>query len=118
MLKEFTFSLSMLFLSISSFAIGIYLSLVDDFKWFSDFGSLIVLFGVASEYSLLQNELKALYRKIKGQGGTADGNTGIPDLSPKKIHIILARTSHFIIIFGTIIWGFGERFLSTVLENA
>jgi hypothetical protein len=81
------------------------------------FGSLVVLFAIVSEYSLLQHQLKNLYEGLKGQGVSADGNAGIPDLTPNDIHIYLVRISHMLIIIGTLIWGFGKSFLSYALSN-
>ncbi|MBE9490989.1 MAG: hypothetical protein IMY67_11885 [Bacteroidetes bacterium] len=105
-------SIIMLVLSLISFSIGLYLGIKYEYKWFGNFGSLVVLFGVVSEYSLIQLELKSLYQALIGQGATVAGNEGIPDLSPNKFHSFLALLSHIVIIVGTLIWGFGEWLLT------
>ena len=113
-MNKHSFSITMLIFSIVSFCTGHYLGVTSDHKWFGNFGSLIVLFGVASEYSLIQLEFKSLYEALKGQGAAVAGNDGIPDLSPNKFHSYLALLSHMIIILGTLVWGFGEFFLDSI----
>ena len=114
-MSEFKFSICAISLAFSALFIGISLGLHFKPIWFGSFGALIVLFGVVSEYALLQKELSALYLALKGQGAAEAGNTGIPDLSPKNTHLRLARLSHVVIVMGTIIWGFGEQFLLWLL---
>lgn len=80
-------------------------------EWFGRFGSLIVLFAVMSEYSLLQFELSNLYRALHGQGAAVFGNPGIPDLTPSKWHQRQAMLSHITIVIGTLIWGFGDKWV-------
>ncbi len=75
---------------------------------FSRFGSIVVLLAVMSEYALLKLELELLYKRLRGQGEAAAGNTGIPDLSPSKSHQKQALISHITIVIGTFIWGFGD----------
>lgn len=100
-------------MALAGLALGIYI----DPKWFGNFAALVVMFGVASEYSLLQHELKALYSTLRGQGAAVAGNGGIPDLSPGKFHSRLALISHLVIVLGTLFWGFGEWFLGWILET-
>jgi len=72
--------------------------------WFARFGSLVVLFGVMSEYSLLHQELSVLYKRLDKISWSDD----IPDLSPSKWHQKKIWWSHLTVIVGTVIWGFGD----------
>lgn len=111
-MRKHSFSILMLISSVVSIITGLFLGVLNDYKWFGNFGALVVLCGVASEYSLIQLEFKALYKSLKGQGAAVAGNKGVPDLTPKKPHSILANLSHIVIVIGTLIWGFGEWYLS------
>lgn len=71
-------------------------------------GSLVVLFAVMSEYSLLKAQLDDLYKRLKRQGATQDGGQGMPSLAPPEYHKRLALASHVTIVLGTLIWGFGD----------
>lgn len=86
---------------------GLLLGLSIDPIWFARFGSIIVLFGAMSEYSLLHNELDVLYRRLD----KLDVGEDIPDLSPSKWHKKKVLWSHFTVITGTLIWGFGDLLL-------
>lgn len=88
-------------------AIGLFLGLTLDSLWFARFGSLMVLFSVMSEYSLLHVELASLYSRLDQISAEDD----IPDLSPSKWHRKKFRMSHITIITGTLIWGFGDLIL-------
>lgn len=87
--------------------IGLVLGLFVDPLWFARFGSLVVLFGVMSEYSLLHNELDVLYRRLDH----IDADDDIPDLSPSKWHMKKVFVAHLTVIAGTVIWGFGDLLL-------
>ena len=61
--------------------IGFLLGVFVDAMWFGRFGSLIVLFALISEYSLLKLELSMLYQKLESDNGSSQcrrtrGNTG------------------------------------------
>lgn len=91
-------------MAVIGFALGIFL----DGMWFARFGSLVVLFGVMSEYSLLHNELHVLYQRLDKIGP----DDPIPDLSPSKWHHKKVWLSHLTVILGTVIWGFGDLLFS------
>ncbi|MEO9736424.1 MAG: hypothetical protein ABJF90_05140 [Lentilitoribacter sp.] len=116
-MQKFRFSIGTICLAIAMALVGLSLGIYIEPKWFGNFGALVVMFGVASEYSLLQHELKALYSALRGQGAAVCGNDGIPDLSPGKFHSRLALISHLVIVLGTVLWGFGEWYLGWVLET-
>ena len=92
-------------------SVGLLLGILYTPEWFGRFGSMIVLFAVMSEYSLLQLESCTLYKALKGQGAAECGNTGIPDLSPPPWHKTQVLMSHITVIVGTLIWGFGDKFI-------
>jgi len=84
--------------------LGLVLGLVFDPMWFARFGSLVVLFSVMSEYSLLHGELNVLYQRLEKVMAEDD----MPDLTPSKWHLKKVWVSHVTIIAGTVIWGFGD----------
>ncbi len=116
-MSRFKFSIASILFAFSAFFIGIFLGLHIEPIWFSRFGAMIVLLGVASEYNLLQKELSTLYSALKGQGAAECGNVGISDLSPQTAHLRLARLSHVIIVLGTFVWGFGDWYLLWLLDK-
>ncbi|MFL1454310.1 hypothetical protein ACJO5Y_07665 [Marinobacter sp. GN3S48] len=116
-MQKFRFSIGMIFFAVTMVLAGLLLGIFQDPKWFGNFGALVVMFGVASEYSLLQNELHALYAALKGEGASVFGSSGIPDLRPGRLHSVLALTSHIVIVLGTVLWGFGEWWLGWLLET-
>lgn len=87
--------------------IGLLLGLFLEPIWFARFGSLVVLIGVMSEYTLLHGELAILYRRLD----KLDVGEDIPDLSPSKWHKKKVLFSHLTVITGTLIWGFGDLLL-------
>ncbi|WP_421840580.1 hypothetical protein [Marinobacter algicola] len=116
-MQKFRYSIGSILLATIMALAGLTLGVYSDPKWFGNFGALVVMFGVASEYALLQNELKALYSALKGKGAAECGNNGIPDLSPGEFHSKLAFISHMVIVLGTGLWGFGEWYLGWLLET-
>ena len=94
----------LLVLAWASGVIGLLIGLALEPMWFARFGSLVVLFSLMSEYALLHNELNQLYMRLK----KVDDSGDIPDLSPSKWHHKKVWFSHLTIIFGTLIWGFGD----------
>ena len=84
--------------------LGLVLGLVLEPSWFARFGSLVVLFSVMSEYSLLHGELNVLYQRLEKVMAEDD----MPDLTPSKWHLKKVWVSHVTIIAGTVIWGFGD----------
>lgn len=88
-------------------SVGLLLGCLLESLWFARFGSLVVLFSVMSEYSLLQVELRTLYGRLDQINAEDD----IPDLSPSKWHRKKFRMTHITLILGTLIWGFGDLLL-------
>ncbi len=84
--------------------LGLLLGLVLEPLWFARFGSLVVLFSLMSEYTLLHSELNRLYAGLS----KVDSEDDIPDLSPSKWHNKKVWLSHITIVVGTLIWGFGD----------
>lgn len=91
-------------IGLSGYVLGAY----SNPEYFGRVGSLVVLFGVISEYALLKAELGRLYNLLKGQGAATYGNLGIPDLTPSPWQQKQALMSHITIVVGTVIWGFGD----------
>jgi len=92
-------------------AIGFGLGTKIDPMFFSRFGSIVVLLGIMSEYSLIKIELATLYKTLKGQGAAVAGNRGISDLTPDNWHQKQALLAHITIVTGTLVWGFGDLFI-------
>lgn len=87
--------------------IGLFAGLVWEPLWFARFGSMVVLFAVMSEYVLMHGEFDLLYRRLD----KLDVGEDIPDLSPSKWYRKKVWLSHFTVIGGTLIWGFGDLML-------
>ncbi len=88
-------------------ATGLILGLFFEPLWFARSGSLIVLFAVMSEYSLLHGELNRLYARLE----KVDADMDMPDLTPSKWHLKKVWLSHITMVLGTLIWGFGDLLL-------
>ncbi|WP_319381524.1 hypothetical protein [Thiomicrorhabdus sp.] len=88
--------------------IGLILGFAWDGIWFARFGSLVVLFAVMSEYSLMHRELDVLYQRLE----KVDVGDDIPDLAPSKWHRKKVWLSHLTVVLGTLIWGFGDLIFS------
>jgi len=63
--------------------IGLALGLAFDGSWFGRFGSVIVLFALIGEFSLLKGELLRLYARL---GSSGDGFVHTKDYSPSRWH--------------------------------
>lgn len=87
--------------------VGLVLGIWLEPLWFARFGSLVVLFSVMSEYSLLHGELNVLYQRLE----KVDADMDMPDLKPSKWHLKKVWMSHITIVIGTLIWGFGDLIL-------
>jgi hypothetical protein len=87
--------------------IGFVMGVIFEPMWFARFGSLVVLFSLVGEYALLHNELDRLYVSLEKVEDSGD----IPDLSPSKWHHKKVWLSHLTVVFGTLIWGFGDLLL-------
>ncbi|MDX1795570.1 MAG: hypothetical protein R3219_02490 [Hydrogenovibrio sp.] len=83
---------------------GLILGLAISPDWFARFGSVMVLFAVMSEYTLIHFEFTQLYKNLDA----IKSHENIPDLSPSKWHRKKVWFSHLTVIIGTGIWGFGD----------
>jgi len=97
----------LILLAWASGLIGLILGVSLEPLWFARFGSVIVLFAVMSEYSLLHGELNRLYMRLE----TVDAEDDMPNLSPSKWHLKKVWLSHITLVVGTLIWGFGDLLL-------
>lgn len=84
--------------------VGLILGLTLEPFWFARFGSLIVLFAVMSEYTLLHGELKILYDSLESNSTLREIN----DITPSRWHQKKVRLTHITLVAGTLIWGFGD----------
>lgn len=87
--------------------IGLILGFFFDPMWFARFGSLVVLFAIMSEYTLIHNELKILYESLEHHTSIED----ITDITPSRWHHKKAWLTHITVVLGTLIWGFGDLIL-------
>lgn len=94
----------LLLLSWIAGGIGLILGLFLEPMWFARFGSLIVLFAVMSEYTLLHNELRIIYDNLENNNSISK----ITDITPSRWHQKKMWLTHLTVILGTLIWGFGD----------
>ncbi|MBN2647279.1 MAG: hypothetical protein JXR44_05795 [Thiotrichales bacterium] len=87
--------------------VGLLLGVLLEPIWFARFGSLVVLFALMSEYTLMHGELDLLYRRLD----QVDSEDDIPDLSPSKWQRKKVWLAHWTVIGGTVVWGFGDLLL-------
>lgn len=87
--------------------LGLILGLTLEPIWFARFGSLIVLFAVMSEYTLLHNELRIIYDNLENNNSISK----ITDITPSRWHQKKMWLTHLTVILGTLIWGFGDLIL-------
>lgn len=89
---------------------GWYLGYKFEPHWFGRFGALVVLFGVAAEYSLVQSEMANIYQVVKERSGVwNDDHWGLEISNRQKRLSLLA---HIVVVSGTLIWGFGDLVLT------
>lgn len=93
-----------LVLSFISLIFGLILGLVFDSMLFARMGSVVVLFGIMCEFSMLKLELALLYKKL--ENGTENQN-----LSPSLWHQNKSYMAHIMVVVGTLVWGFGDLIL-------
>ncbi|GEM_PF-1512181 len=101
-------SLIYLLLSFFSLVIGFSLGFIVDPMMLARMGSLTVLFGVMSEYSLLKFELSNLYQKLASSTDTVK--------SPSIWHQKKGYVSHVLVVAGTITWGFGDLVIISLVS--
>ncbi|MCP4765397.1 MAG: hypothetical protein GY875_03925 [Gammaproteobacteria bacterium] len=89
-------------------AIGFLLGMTITPAWFARFGSLVVLFALIGEFSMLRAELSRLYEKLSNSD---DGLVHSKDFTPSRWHNKKSILLHLTIVSGTIIWGFGDLVL-------
>jgi len=77
-----------------------------DPELFSRFGSLIVLFAVIAEFSLLQNRFSYLNECLRNYGGFDAGTIG--ETQPEERHKKQEIMAHITVAAGTFFWGFGD----------
>ena len=73
--------------------------------WFARFGSLVVLFALMGEFSLLKGELSRLYGRLSDSD---DGLVHSKDFTPSSWQNRKSILLHLTTIAATIIWGFGD----------
>jgi hypothetical protein len=93
-----------LLLACLSLVVGVILGLIFDSTLFARMGSVVVLFGLMSEYALLKLELSALYLQL--EMGAKNKK-----LSPSFWQQDKAYLSHIMVVVGTLVWGFGDLVL-------
>ncbi len=90
-------------------AVSLYYGSINDFHWFSRSGSVIVLAAVISEYQLLIAKNNYLYKFItKGRWQTEQRIQPHGSFKISKSHAIKEKIAHASVVFGTIIWGYGD----------
>ncbi len=87
--------------------LGLILGIALEPIWFARFGSLVVLFAVMSEYTLLHNELRIIYDNLENH----ESISKITDITPSRWHHKKMWLTHLTVILGTFIWGFGDLIL-------
>lgn len=97
----------LLLLSWIAGAVGLILGLTLEPMWFARFGSLVVLFAVMSEYTLLHNELRIIYDNLENHNSISK----ITNITPSRWHQKKMWLTHLTVILGTVIWGFGDLIL-------
>ena len=84
--------------------IGLALGILVEPSIFGRMGSIIVLFALMSEYTLLKQELNMLHTRL-------ENNSARQYLTPSLWHQKKALVTHVTIVVGTLIWGFGDFLL-------
>ena len=85
--------------------IGLVLGVFIDGAWFGRFGSLIVLFALIGEFSLLKGELYRLYERLSDE---SEDYVRSKDYAPSRWHAKKSVALHLTIVVGTVVWGFGD----------
>jgi hypothetical protein len=67
-------------------------------------GSVVVLFGIMCEFSMLKIELSLLYGKLEKRPESQN-------LSPSLWHQNKSYMAHIMVVVGTLVWGFGDLIL-------
>lgn len=112
------FKYPILSISLSSICIiiGLILGIQWEPIWFARFGALVVLFAVMAEYSLVQIEMANIYKNVEKYSGVWNDTPW--DIKPSLKQTVTSRLAHTLVVFGTLIWGFGDWLLFFAEANA
>jgi len=127
-IRKYKFEWLLLTLGIIFSAVSLYIDIqsVSETTWFARSGSIVVLLAVVVEYRLssylyddIDTAAKKTARKKAVMPSFSDNSltdglvkanfTSKP--KPPKSRSILAFVSHFLVILGTVIWGYGDKFV-------
>lgn len=84
-----------------------------DPTWFSRSGSIMVLFAAIIEYWNLKLQ-QTINEKATEGAGALRGGVGL--LSQPIYRQKLSRFTHFTVVLGTVIWGYGDLLLCELLK--
>jgi len=104
-LLEFKWAFVAIFLGFLSLAIGLLLGWHKESEWFSRFGSLVVLFGVITEYQVGRLPFIRPVKQLSFASSTAKETI---KKKPLINDFSVAMIGHILAIGGTLIWGFGD----------
>ena len=111
---EFKWAVLATICGLMSLGIGLYFGWHTKPEWFSRFGSLVVLFGVITEYQVgrlpFQRPVKKLSFAAPSEEPTVKKKPMINDFS-------VAMCGHILAIGGTLIWGFGDVFIECIKKT-
>ena len=85
--------------------LGFLLGLAVSPLWFARFGSLVVLFALIGEFSMMRGELSRLYDRLSDSD---DGLVHSTDFTPSRWHNKKSLLLHVTAVVGTVVWGFGD----------
>ncbi len=102
--------------SVLSLLVFLIMGILNNYEWFSRGGSIIVLFGVASEFGLIQIQSEKINERINGVGSLSGPVIRNLDIPPP--YRVLRIISHICVVIGTLIWGFGDWFLAEIICSA
>ena len=96
--------LVLILIALLTIVLGLSLGFLLEPQWFSRFGALVVLLGLAAEYQLLQLELSALYTHLNAQ---IESEVGPSAWQRRKQWL-----AHVTVVIGTLVWGFGDLLIA------
>ncbi len=112
MIKElittYRYPFGCILISIASFVVFYILGRSGNADLFERGGSIIVLFGAASEYGLSKIYSEKINQRVNGLGGLS--GPVIKDLNVGSLFQFLRAIAHICVTVGTFIWGFGDYF--------
>ena len=94
--------------------VGLLFGLLVAPHWLGRSGSVIVLFALIGEFSLMRGELHRLYLRLAGGN---DGMARGADFTPSRWHNKKSVLLHLTIVAGTLIWGFGDLLFETPIAR-